>query len=243
MISVAVSASALAHGMHYALLGAGLVGLLALLGPQLVRHPRRSARSARDDHTYRVSVLGEKIEAGSLGSTLTVPEVLAPRPTAVDPRGSFLLPAAVVSSAAAAGVHAALGPAHFSEQPVFGLYFAGAALAQLLWAVAMMTRPSRMLLELAVIGNTAAVVLWVLTRTVGLGALMPTPEPVGSWDLACIAWEATLVLACIRLLGEDRSGAARLRLPSWASWPITARAWSLGSVLALALLSLFGTHG
>ena len=70
-------------------------------------------------------------------ATLEPPAPVAPAPASTSaltartlPRDvALLLPLAVVSSTAAAGVHAAMGPLHFREATLFGLFFAGAALA------------------------------------------------------------------------------------------------------------------
>ncbi len=238
MSVLSVGASALAHGVHYAVLGVGLLGLLALLGPQLVRSPRSPVR--HDDHARRVRAVQDQIAAGSLGASVAVAAVPV-RPSAVPIKfASGLLPMAVVSSAAAAGAHAAVGPAHFDEQLIFGLFFAGSALAQILWSVAIVVRPSRAVLGAAVIGNAALVLLWLATRTVGLpGGLLPRPEAVGLWDLCCAFWEITVVVICAHLLRSPNPG-ADLRLPLWSRWPRTAQHWALGSALVLGLLSLSG---
>ncbi|MFL6108876.1 MAG: hypothetical protein ACJ72L_18105, partial [Marmoricola sp.] len=153
MIALSIGATAVAHGIHYAVLGVGLVGLLALLGPQLVGG-RRGA-SVHDEHSLRVRALSEQISEGSLGLRFTPATPTLTRPRAHDPASDRYLPLAVVSSAAAAGVHAAVGPEHFREEVLFGLFFAGSALAQVLWSGLMAVRPSRALLVAAVIGNTA----------------------------------------------------------------------------------------
>jgi hypothetical protein len=239
VIAMSISASTLAHGVHYAVLGVGLVGVLTLLAPQLA-----GPRSAQDEHARRVRLLGEQIDAGALGTTPVVfPAVLAPRTppvAAARRRTSLHLSVAIVSSAAAAGVHAAVGPAHFSEKLVFGLFFAGSAMAQVLWSVAVVARPTRLLLELGVIGNVVAIVLWAQTRTVGLGSLLPHAEAVGPWDLCCVAWEIATVVCCSLLLAERRPAAIELRLAAWADWAPSARAWAVGSAVVLGALTLTG---
>jgi hypothetical protein len=146
---------------------------------------------------------------------------------------------AIVSSAAAAGVHAAVGPAHYTENALFGLFFAGSALAQIGWAAAMVIRPSRALLEVAVLGNLAVVALWAVTRTVGLGALLPAPEGVGTWDTCCAIWEVSVALTCACML-RTRLDPRSLRLPRWGDWHPAAQAWVLGSALVLGALSISG---
>lgn len=239
MIDLSVSTSALAHGIHYTVVGAGLVGLGALIGPQLLGRPPR--RAVHDDHARRVALLDEQIASGSLGSTLTTfPVAVAPR-VAVRPvndlRSSLLVPVAIVSSASAAAVHAAVGPEHFRERFLFGLFFACSALCQVAWSLLAAVRPTRWLLELAVVGNAVAIVLWAVTRTLGLGALLPAPEEIGPWDVSCVAWELVTVLSCAALLrGRGRPP----RMPSWDGWDRAARVWGIGSVLVIAGLWLSG---
>ncbi|RNL77749.1 hypothetical protein [Nocardioides marmorisolisilvae] len=234
MIALSIGATSVAHGIHYAVLGVGLAGLLALLGPQLVGG--RRGTSFRDEHSLRVRALSEQISDGTLGLRITpAPSVTLTREP-VDLAGARYLPLAVVSSAAAAGVHAAVGPEHFREQVLFGLFFAGSALAQICWSALMALRPSRALLVAAVIGNSAVLVLWLTTRTVGLPGLLPNPEAVGPWDLCCGAWELIVVITSARALRTH----VDLRLPAWADWEPVARFWAIGSVLALLALTLSG---
>lgn len=235
MIGLSIGATSLAHGVHYAVLGVGFVGLLALLGPQLVGGRRTAI--LRDEHDRRVEAVMQQIATGSLG-VRTTPTVLTRSRPAISLIRSRYLPLAVVSSAAAAGVHAAAGPAHFREQLLFGLFFAVSALAQIIWSVTMVIRPSRALLVAAVIGNSAILALWLATRTVGLPVLLPTPEAVGPWDLCCGAWELVVVLAASRVLRGDYL--PDLRLPDWSDWEPAARVWALGSALVLLSLTLIG---
>jgi len=246
VIALSIGATSVAHGIHYAVLGVGLVGLLALLGPQLVGG--RRGTTVHDEHSLRVRTLAEQIANGGIGvqitpiapSTLTRPQ---PRDRRTDLTRSRYLPLAVVSSASAAGVHAAVGPAHFREQVLFGIFFAGAALAQICWSVLMATRPSRGLLVAAVIGNSAALALWLTTRTVGLPGLLPSPEAVGPWDLCCGAWELIVVISAARALRADAHATGQhldLRLPAWSAWEPFARWWVLGSALVLLALTLSG---
>ena len=235
MIEESIGATSVAHGIHYAVLGFGLVGLVALLGPQLVGG-RRGA-TVHDEHALRVRALSQQISEGSLGVRVT--PLLSRAPVPERPSERVLvrsLPLAVVSSAAAAGVHAAVGPAHFREQVLFGLFFAGSALAQLCWSALMVLRPTRALLAAAVVGNSAVLTLWLTTRTVGLPGLLPNPEAVGPWDLCCAAWELVVVISAARTLRSEVDP----RLPAWADWQLSARLWAVGSVLALLALTLSG---
>ena len=237
MIELSVGATTVAHSLHYAVLGVGFLGLFALLGPQLVGG--RRATTVADEHTLRVLALADQISVGGLGVTVTptLPRTW-PRPAVIDHVSARYLPIAVVSSAAAAGVHTAVGPAHFREGLAFGMFFAVAALAQVGWALVMAVRPSRSLLVAAVVGNSAVLLLWLVTRTIGLPGLLPEPEAIGAWDLSCGIWELAVIVAAGQILrAQPRNG---LRIPTWSDWEPSARAWALGSASALPALALFG---
>lgn len=226
-LAVSVGASSVAHGVHYTVLGVGLVGLVAMLAP------RRSP--VDDEHTVRVRALREAVATGTLASGRPTPQGVG-APVRVPEEARLWLPLAVVSCMAAAGVHAAVGPAHFRERTVLGLFFVVATTTQIVWALLVVARPSdRRVLLAGVLGNTALVALWAATRTVGLPGILPGPEAVGSWDLACITWEVVAVLACLPVLG---AGAARVA--GWADWDHRARLWALVSVVGLGLLSISG---
>ncbi len=232
MIEMSVSASALAHGVHYGVVATGVLGLVALLAPRFAG--TAPAGGNEDEHDLRVRAVHAQIATGSLG---LVPTAAPARPVlARAQRASSLLPVAVVSSAAAAGVHAGVGPAHLAAQPSVGLFFAGCALAQVGWAVAMVLRPSRPLLYAAVVGNAAVLTLWLLSRTSGLPG--HPREPFGPWDLTCAVWEICTVLVAVRLLDVSRT--TRLSLPRWDRWPASARFWLFGSALVLGLLATSG---
>lgn len=234
MTVLVVDAGTLAHGIHYAIVGFGILGLAALLGPQLVRGP--AGEAPRDEHELRVRAITGQIADGSLGrSPLTVAPLLArPARTAAD-----LLPVAVVASTAAAGVHAAVAPAHLDGQVVIGAFFGVTAVLQLAWAATAVVRPSLTLLQSAVVGNAVVLALWLTTRTVGLPGVLPRPEAVGPWDLACAAWEVVVVVTCVRLVQASPTTAG-LRLQPWDTWSTGTRVWALCSAVCLVLLSFSG---
>jgi hypothetical protein len=243
MIAQTVHTVSVAHAIHYAVLAVGLVGLLALLAPRFA-----PVRRTADEHELRVVALAGQISAGTLGQTAhTATGWSGPagrsRPDAVS---GTLLPLALVSSAAAAAVHATIGPEHFREQVVFGIFFALAATAQIAWSCAMVARPGRRLVAMAALGNAGVLALWLITRTAGLPfGLLPRPESIGPWDAACALWELVVVGACLQLLHHLRPSPSRtvppaLRLARWDGWHRAARTWTLASVLVLGLLSLNG---
>lgn len=232
MIILSTGASVLAHGVHYGVLAVGLLGLVVMLAPGFATH----RQAPLDAHEHRVQALRSQLQPGTVMSRPVAGPAVAVARTAGLER--TLLPFAVVSSAAAAGVHAAVGPAHFRESTLFGLFFAGSATLQIIWSVAVVARPTRRLFLIGAAGNVAVVALWAVTRTYGLPwGLLPVREAVGVWDASCGLWELAVAGACVALL---RSGPKRLRVPSWTDWSVLARSWAGFSVAGLVVLSFSG---
>jgi hypothetical protein len=186
------------------------------------------------------------VALGILGLVaLLTPHVLVARehatPRAPEQRAArqALVPLAVVSSTAAAGVHAAVAPEHFRESLLPGWFFVGLTLLQLVWAVAVATADGRLVLRAGAAGNLAVIGLWVVTRTLGLPfGLLGAPEPVGPWDLACAGWELVVVCTCLAMLRSPRPRSARL--VSWRLWHPALPTYVAASVLVLVGLSLSG---
>ena len=206
-VLVAPVLGALAHVVHYTLVLGGAVVVVVLL---VSARPGR-ARQVVTSHDRRVEELRVTVAAGELATAppaaVATPAPVLPAPASASASGSTAVVVAVVSSAAAAGVHAAAGPVHFRVGLLVGGFFVLSALAQLAWSMALLLRgPNRTLLWLGLVGNSAVIALWLVTRTVGLPfakALgLEGVEPVGSWDVAASAWEAVVV-------GLLRGGAVR----------------------------------
>jgi hypothetical protein len=186
------------------------------------------------------AALGHAIHYGVLAiglagvAVLLVPTLLPPRPEAA--LTNLLLPVVAVSSGAAAGVHAAVCPAHLAEATATGLFFAGAALGQLAWTVLALRRPTRPLLVAGIVGNVAVLVVWALSRSVGLPVGPATAvEPVGAWDLAAGLWEGAVVSGCAVLLLRPEVGGGPER-----RWHPAAQAFFAGSAVLLGILSFSG---
>ena len=235
VLSAPSGASVVAHGVHYAIVGVGIVGLVALLVPRFL--PSRG--TPRDEHEARVLALRTAVATDTLATANDPTQVAGFREPVLTTAQRVLLPLAVVSSAAAAGVHAAVGPAHFREGTLLGLFFAASALLQLVWAGAVSVGCTRTLLMLGVVGNVAVLTLWGVSRTIGLPfGLLPGPEAVGPWDVTCGVWELIVVGSCISLL-QSRDPVPT-RVADWRHWH-PAMHWYVGaSVLALVALSLSG---
>jgi hypothetical protein len=218
-----------AHAIHYGVVALGVLGLVAILSPQFLATPP----GQQDEHEARVLALRAALDPQpDRARRRTRLPVLTKADRA-------LLPLAVVSSTAAAGVHAAVAPEHARESLLFGLFFWGSALLQLLWAGAVSVNGSRRLLVLGAVGNLAVVALWVVTRTLGLPfGLLPEPEAVGPWDVACAGWELVVVWSCLAILRSHHP--APPRLVDWRHWHPALPTYVAGSVLLLVALSLSG---
>jgi len=114
-----------------------------------------------------------------------------------------------VLSASAGLLHATVIREHLSEYWLFGAFFLVAASFQLVWAVLAFRRVSRSLMVAGAAVNTAVVLLWWTSRTIGLplGPEPWRPEAFGAISIAVAAIEIALVALCLTALssGEEAS--------------------------------------
>lgn len=108
-----------------------------------------------------------------------------------------MLVAAALSGVAAL-IHVAVCPEHFAEGLVYGIFFAASAGCQLGWSVLVTIRYARWLAPAGLMGNAAIVLLWLVTRTIGipLGPGAGEIERVGVLDLLCTGCEIGVVALC-----------------------------------------------
>ena len=123
---------------------------------------------------------------------------------------------AAAFSGAAAVVHGAAVDEHLREWWGYGIFFLFAAVAQMFYAVLLLTRPwrrtppkaddeslERQALGAGIVGNAFLVVLYVWTRTVGIPGLGPgagVVEPVSPAGILAKACEVALIVTLVRLL-------------------------------------------
>ena len=136
---------------------------------------------------------------------------------------------AAAISAGAALIHAAEAPEHFAEWWGYGAFFVGAAVAQTAFATLLLRMPwrggalamraqryrpsARWLIAAGIIGNAAIVVLYAVTRTVGVPLVGPDAgviEQVTRSGLLATALELVLIAVLAVLLRGQDPGAARL---------------------------------
>jgi hypothetical protein len=102
---------------------------------------------------------------------------------------------AATLSTGAAAIHFAVVPEHFSEFAPFGLAFLAVGFFQVTWAPVYLLRPRRAIASVGAVVNAAIVLVWLISRTVGL-PIGPTPwtrEPIGALDLFATAFEIALI--------------------------------------------------
>lgn len=152
------------------------------------------------------------------------------RPGEVEPsRDRSALQVACLGLCAAAATHFAVMPAHFRQSWLYGAFFLCAATAQLVLAGAVLVHPTRPLLTAVLAGSLAVVVLWTVSRFVGIpiGPDNGATEQIGALDVLATLAEVATALACLVVL---RTGLAR---PAWR-WS----AWTLPLRLALLAASI-----
>lgn len=206
-------------------------------------HERGQVREPHSGHDARVAALRSGLGLLDRAVPTTAPPVRSPRHSQHSQQGQhgqrtrrLLLPLAVVATTTAAGVHAAMGPAHLRESLLFGAFFALTSLAQVAWSALALTRPSAALLRVGAALGALCLALWALTRLHGLPwGLMPRPEAVGAWDLVAVAAEL-VALACVVL--ALRADEPLVAPPAWSVWHVVARAGCVACVAVLAAVAL-----
>jgi hypothetical protein len=112
---------------------------------------------------------------------------------------------AVLLSAYAAVLHNWVLPEHYLEWWGYGLYFLIATAAQAFCAGLLLFWPGRWVFLVGILGNSAILLLYAFTRTVGIPFFGPAAwqvERVGVLDLATAAAEVGLVVVLIRLMRQ-----------------------------------------
>lgn len=137
-------------------------------------------------------------------------------------------------SGAAGVIHLVMFPSHMGESAIEGVGFALAGWFQLAVALLLITRPSRPLLEAAVLGNAGLIALWAISRSAGLpfGPNAGHAETIGFVDLTCVGFEVAIIGAAALALTRPAFGRG------WdGSERFMASALSIG-VLVLATAAL-----
>lgn len=139
-----------------------------------------------------------------------------------------------VCSLGAAALHFAELGTHWREYWIYGVFFAVMAWFQAVWAALVVHRPSRMVLLVGVIGNASVAVVWLLSRTIGVG-IGPAAggESIARTDALATALALVVALGGTVLLATERRGPL-----------VTRAAWTaLGVVAVLLVVSVTVTIG
>ena len=118
-------------------------------------------------------------------------------------RSKMILYAAAAFSLLAALIHLWVIPEHFEEWWGYGAFFLVSAVAQGAYSAALLRWPRRPLLLLGIGGNVSIIVLYLLTRTVGIPFFGPHAgevEGVGVADLFATTSELALVVVLLGVL-------------------------------------------
>lgn len=125
--------------------------------------------------------------------------------TAISVQGDarfVLLTGAIAFLFGAAMIHLAVVGPHLQESTLYAVFFVSAAIVQLVAAMTLtMNRHHRLLLAIA-LGNALVIVVWALSRTVGL-PIGPTPgiaESVSLPDVLASIAEAAIVMLSLALV-------------------------------------------
>ena len=119
-------------------------------------------------------------------------------------------------SFAAGALQAMAGPEHVEEWWVYGLFFYGAAVAQVAFGLALLTQGIEgwggwpavrsWVYAVGIGGNLAVIALWVVTRTVGVpvGPEAFEPEGLGLLDVSSKTIELVLIALLVWLMFLDQ---------------------------------------
>lgn len=137
---------------------------------------------------------------------------------------------AAVASVGAAGIHFAVAQGHWQAWPLSGLFFVALALCQLIWAPAVLMRPSGPVVAFGILLNLGAITLWAQSRSAGVpfGPHAHIPEPVGGADLCALLLQTYVVMGAAWVWYR---GSRRRPLPRFAYGSVLL---GVGGVVALA---------
>jgi hypothetical protein len=109
----------------------------------------------------------------------------------------LILYSAAALSLLAALIHLWVMPEHFEEWWGYGAFFLATAISQAAYGAALLRWPHQLLLLLGIGGNLLIVVLYLVTRTVGVPTFGPHAgevEGVGAIDLCATVSDLAIVL-------------------------------------------------
>lgn len=162
-----------------------------------------------------------------------------PQPTQVD-LPTLVTRAAALSAAAGGLIHFRVIADHL-DFPLIAVGFGLMGLAQWVFAGTTLIRPSRFVLTVGIALHAAIAILWIISRTMGLGFIDGAEEPsaVGVADLAANTFSIAVIGAALIGLSLYRS-AETLLVP--ASIATRVEAVVLTGVIFLTVPALLASH-
>jgi hypothetical protein len=152
----------------------------------------------------------------------------------------------VALSLGAGVIHFAVAGGHFDVSWYHGAFFAVVAWLQLMWAAALIMRPSRLLLALGAIGNLLVIVTWFVSRVWGVpvGPDAWEPEPVSLADALATGFEVGIVVLSLVVLFRPALAQRSLR-PGIGLATLGASGVAIAVVSTMALTPSFASdhHG
>lgn len=115
-------------------------------------------------------------------------------------------------SVAAAMLHLSAAQDHRGDDVLVAM-FVCAAWAQVAWGWLVVARPQRLVLYLGIALNAGAVVVWALSRTIGIdiGTHLDGAEEVGLKDAVTVSFELVALAGAAALLSEGRFASSGVR--------------------------------
>jgi hypothetical protein len=161
--------------------------------------------------------------------------------------GRYLRWVLAALSLGAGVIHFAVSGEHYNLSLLHGTFFAVTAWLQLSYAVAVIIRPNKLLLQAGVFLNAGIVGVWVMSRVWGvpIGPEAWTPEAVGLADLLSTGFEVGIVALSLGVLVRPALAQQRLR-PTFAYPVVGAAALGVAVVSSMAVAPAFASghhHG
>jgi hypothetical protein len=231
MIPLGIAAALGGHLVHVIVIGGALllgatVYLVATItAPRPTQEPA-AARPRRREPSIERPALGRNVGRTDRRRSVATAQQLA-----------------CIGLAAAAGTHLAVMPDHFRQSWIYGSFFAVVAPLQIGLAWRVLARPRRAELSAALAFSVGVVLLWAITRFVGVpvGPDNGATEELGVLDIFATLAELLTAGALVHVLRSGHLAAPSGIAPAWrwSLWSLATRATLVATVVVVPLLSIF----
>lgn len=218
--STVLAGAGLAHGAHVVVGAMPVVAALALWSALVAEERRDDARAP----------------ARITSAPTNTPPRPRPEPDPARERWMGLLTAVALLDIGSAVIHVAVAGEHFDESGLFGTFFLVVAAAQLAAAVWLVIRRSRSAVVAIGALNLTLVVIWTISRTVGVpfGPEPGVAEAIGAPDAVATAYEVLIAAAAVAALARAPDLRRPVRLVTRNPFP-PLTAWAVAAFTATAL--------